>query len=219
MVELASRRAVSPSPAGAAVRARRRDDRLRRGRVHLQVPPRRPASQDWLALQPADRRRLWPGDICCLRLSWRRAGDRGERPFAAATRFAASRWATGYFWTRWWRIVMAAVIGFCCFGTLIGIRVAGSNDQSTGFRTGRRNSSGRRPGIPDPRCRSAEVAPIAPHPAGAGGGACRRRWHRKRLPVRILGGRPGRSSGRRHTRRRPEGSADRPARRPSPGRR
>src|ERR1017187_2701109 len=77
MVELASRRAVSPSATGVAARALRRDDRLRRGRVHLQVPPCRPAAQDWLALQLADRRGLWPGDLCRLRLSRRRAGDRG----------------------------------------------------------------------------------------------------------------------------------------------
>jgi hypothetical protein len=74
--------------------------------------------------------------VACVFLGDARA-TAGERPFAAATRFAASRWAIGYFWTRWWRVVMAAIIGFCCFGTLIGIRVAvGYKSPSTGFRTG-----------------------------------------------------------------------------------
>lgn len=54
------------------------------------------------------------------------------------SRLATLSWIVRYYRPRWWRIMLAAVVGFCCFGILIGARVAMETDHTMqeGVRTG-----------------------------------------------------------------------------------
>jgi hypothetical protein len=45
-------------------------------------------------------------------------------------------WSIRHAWTRWWRLVMAAVGSFCCFAILIGVREGLSNGRQVGTRVG-----------------------------------------------------------------------------------
>ena len=64
------------------------------------------------------------------------------RPANGNSRLATLWWIVRYYWPRWWRIMLAAFFGFCCFGILIGWRVSretGHTPQqgaSTGFWVG-----------------------------------------------------------------------------------
>jgi hypothetical protein len=54
------------------------------------------------------------------------------------SRLATMWWIVRYYWPRWGRTILAAVVGFCCFGIVIGARVAGESyhTMQEGVRTG-----------------------------------------------------------------------------------
>lgn len=64
--------------------------------------------------------------------------ERDITPADGNSRLAILWWIVRYYWPRWWRIILAAFAGFCCFGILIGWRVARETGHTTqeGVSTG-----------------------------------------------------------------------------------